>query len=117
MTGVFSWLTSSAGSNSPSTFTVRVTDNGSPALSAEQSFTVSVRPRPELQNLAFSDGNFVFTWAAIAGTRYRVQSKESLRDPVWVDLEPLVIAEGATAMFQAGAGAPQRFYRIRVLDR
>ncbi len=45
-TGVFSWTTTTADTNSVHNITIKVTDNGSPPMSASGSFSVTVLPPP-----------------------------------------------------------------------
>lgn len=45
-TGVFSWTTTSADTNSAHPITIRVTDNGTPSMSSTASFSVTVLPPP-----------------------------------------------------------------------
>jgi len=112
--GLFTWPTGEVPPGTTNYFTVRVTDNGQPPLSATRSFSVSVLARPFAQAAAVA-GTTTLTWSAIAGTRYRVQFKDTLDAPEWSDLPPEVLASGATAAKSDSTGGAQRFYRIQVL--
>ena len=58
------------------------------------------------------------TWTASAGLKYRVQYKTNLSAPTWQTLGPDVVATN-TAAVQADptvGNAPQRFYRVLLVD-
>ena len=59
VTGVFTWTTSDADTNSIHSITVKVTDNGSPPMSATATFSVTVLPPPPPNHspLLFPVGN------------------------------------------------------------
>lgn len=113
--GVFSWLTTDADAGLAANITVRVTDNGVPALSDTESFTVTVQPRPAVQSAGIAGGSFALTWSAIPGAKYRVQFKNQLEETNWTDLSSEVTAGGATADFNDPLGLSQRYYRVRVV--
>ena len=117
--GVFVWPTTDAQANTTNSITVRVTDNGSPPLSAAQAFTITVRPRPGIATVALSGTNLTLSWGAIPNTTFQVQYKTNLTDAVWRPLGTNILATGACAMaVDASFGAaPQRFYRLQVVDR
>lgn len=115
-TGVFSWLTTAAHADGVFPITVRVTDNGSPALSDAKTFTVTVAQPPTLRETRVEGGNFVLTWSAIPGVTYRVQFKDRLEDGVWTNLPPDVTASGPTATKTDPLGPTQRFYRVLVVS-
>lgn len=114
-TGVFAWLTADADAGTTNSVTVRVTDNGAPPLNDAKSFTVTVLPLPAVTQAEVQGGNFALTWSAIPGTKYRVQFKHDLDDPLWLDLVPDVTALGATANQSDPFGPTQRFYRVLVV--
>jgi hypothetical protein len=116
LTGVFTWPTTDADAGTTNPITVRVTDNGTPATSDAQSFTVTVLARPGIQAVTASSTNATLTWSAIPGTTYRVQFKADLSDTNWTDLAPDVTATGPTASLTDSPGPTQRFYRILVVN-
>lgn len=113
--GIFSWQTSDADANTTNQVSVQVTDDGVPALSDTESFTVTILPRPLIQQIDLVDTNIVLTWSAINGNNYRVQAKTNLSDAAWFDLTPDVTATGATATHTEPLGDAAKFYRVRVL--
>jgi hypothetical protein len=79
-TGLFTWDVPVDLSGQDCIFTVRATDNGSPALYAEQSFTASVYEelKINLANVNFSNGQMVLRWDTIPGEGYALQYKSDL---------------------------------------
>ena len=55
------------------------------------------------------------TWSAVPGRSYWLQYKGDLIAASWTDLAPAVLATGPTAKATDTNGAPQRFYRIRLV--
>ncbi len=95
--GLFTWTPD--GSQSPSTnvISVRVTDNGSPALNDTRSFTVQVVNEPIIQSIVISGQTVTLTWSAISGKTYRMQYKSDLNEPKWTDVEGDVNADNTLA--------------------
>lgn len=114
-TGVFTWATAGVVPGATNFFTVRVTDDGEPPLSAAHPFHVAVLARPAAE-VAVAEGAVTLSWSAIPGTRYRVRFAESLTAPVWTDLAPEVLATGNTATWTGGTAGAGGYYRILVLD-
>src|SRR5262249_51154516 len=96
--------------------TVRVSDAGSPPLSATQTFHVLVAGRPTIQVISGASGGVTLRWTAVAGQRYRVQFKNQLNAPLWQELAVLTAASVTASIdISPGTAAGQRFYRL-VLD-
>jgi hypothetical protein len=113
--GVFMWPTSEADANTANPITVRVTDDGTPPLADAKSFNVTVVGRPVLQTVSVSNNVVTLRWSAIPGQRYRLQSKENLDDPDWMDVPGETIADGTNASTSVAIGAQaQQFFRITV---
>jgi hypothetical protein len=113
-TGQFEWTADVApGTN---IFDVHVSDGAIPPLSDTQTFSVVVLDQPIIQSITFTAPDTVtITWTAIAGQRYRLESKESLDDPQWTTLPNDIVAPASnvTATDTSSAG---RFYRVRVVQ-
>ena len=60
------------------------------------------------------NGFATVVWASIPGATYRVQYKNNLNDPVWIDLSGNVVATGTVAMKTDATvlGILHRFYRV-----
>jgi hypothetical protein len=114
-TGAFSWRPQVTQANTTNSFTLKVADNGTPSLSATQSFTVTVNPLtlPSAVSLALSNGQFGFQVSGQAGPDYAVQVSSNL-----VDWSTLFITNSPPMPFQwtdtNAATLPARFYRIKV---
>ena len=63
-----------------------------------------------LSPLTVSNANFSFSWSAISGRTYRVQSKQRT-DASWNDLTNIT-ASGKSASFSDLVAPTQRFYRV-----
>jgi hypothetical protein len=113
--GVFNWrpLVTQADTTNP--FTVVVADNGSPSMSATQSFNVVVNPlmNPVVAVPALAAGQIGFSISGQAGPDYAVQGSSNL-----VDWNTLFITNPATMPFSWSTDAdntvPPQFYRIKV---
>jgi hypothetical protein len=97
-------------------FTLKVSDNGTPPLSATQSFSVAVNPlaAPGISNLSFAGGNFSFTVNGQSGPDYEIQMSTNLTQP-WSSYfttnspgVPFVWTDTGTS------NLPQRFYRVKL---
>ncbi|MFN7138636.1 MAG: putative Ig domain-containing protein [Limisphaerales bacterium] len=114
-TGVFSWTPGDAFSGSNNSITVRVTDNGVPALSDAKTFIVSVVAKPSFSGITVNGSNLNLSWSAISGRSYKIQYKNSLSDVAWTDLVTIVAA-GGTVSRNEPLGTGQRYYRVIALD-
>lgn len=111
--GIFTWTPGSESIGSTNAITVRVTDNGVPALSATTTFQITVVSPPVFQSITLSGEDLTLIWSAIAGSTYRVQYKVNLDDLTWTDLPGDVTATAASASkLVTMDGDAQRFYQI-----
>jgi hypothetical protein len=111
--GVFTWTTTPSDANTTNAITVRVTDDGTPALDNAKAFTVTVVSAPTA-DISVAGNVVTISWTAIAGQSYRVQYKDKVDDASWTDLAPDVVAGGPTAS-TTDTIILQRFYRVAVL--
>ncbi|HUL51167.1 MAG TPA: lamin tail domain-containing protein, partial [Candidatus Nitrosotalea sp.] len=116
--GLFSWRPGPAQSPSTNLITVRVTDDGSPPMTASTSFTVQVAPRPQVTSITSdTNGGYAISFVTVPGKTYRVEFKDSLEDSVWQAIGADVVATGGTlTVSDDPSSSPQRFYRITVLN-
>lgn len=115
VSGLFTWPTAPETPATTNRVTIRVTDDGLPPLSAEQSFAVVVLPPLALGGIMIDQGRIRFTWGAVPGTRYRIQYTEDLNGGEWLDLTGDVTAVEREVVVEDDLGAaPQRFYRIEI---
>jgi pectate lyase len=110
--GVFSWrpLISQAGTTN--LITVKVTDNGTPNLSATQSFNVivSAPAQPQMPAFGLNNGQFILTITGDIGPDYIVQASTNLTDwaGIFTNPMPFTWTDTGTSNFN------QRFYRIQL---
>jgi hypothetical protein len=117
-TGLFSWRPSAVQVPSTNAISVRVTDDGTPPMSAATTFTVFVARRPQITSvLPNISGGCSLTFETLPNKTYRVDFKDSLSDSEWQPLAPSAVANGESLTITDGLGGqPERFYRIVVLD-
>ncbi|MDB6109861.1 MAG: hypothetical protein JWR69_1611, partial [Pedosphaera sp.] len=116
--GVITWTPSAGQSGSTNAFTTVVTDNGLPALTATNTFFVTVNgvqsvPAPVILSFNLSDGIATITWGAVPNQSYRLQYNSDLSSTNWLDQVPDIMATGPTATATNAVGSSaQQFYRI-----
>jgi hypothetical protein len=113
--GAFSWRPQVTDANTTNPFTLKVADNGSPILSATQSFTVTVNPLtpPGLASIGLNNGQIGFQVSGVAGPDYAVQGSTNLAD--W---NTLFITNSPAMPFSwtdtNATALPAKFFRIKV---
>ena len=110
--GLLVWNPTVAQPGTTNAVTVRVTDNGTPALSDTKSFRIGVVAPLTITSISVSNGSIAIVWNAIPGQTYRVQYKDDLGESGWSPLGPDVIASGSVATKTDSIGTGQRFYRV-----
>jgi hypothetical protein len=114
-TGYLLWTLTATNVGTTNLFTVRVTDDGSPALSATNSFRVRVIPPPQISAALMPPNSVRLVWTSAARSRYRVEYADNLASPAWLQLGGIVMATASTTTL-TDTPANQRFYRIVVID-
>jgi len=112
--GFFSFRPLVTQANSTNIFTLSVADNGTPSLSATQSFSVFVNPlsAPVLSNLSFADGQLSFQLNGQSGPDYAIETSTNLAQ--WSNV---FITNSPGAPFNwtdSNFISPQRFYRVKL---
>ncbi len=117
-TGVLSWIVPAAESVVTNTFTVFVSDNGTPSLNDSKNFNVVIIPPPQISSMnCLPDGSLTLTWRTFPGKTYQVQYKDSLLEASWENYRVAEISNGSTISVTDNMSVqPQRFYRILQLD-
>jgi hypothetical protein len=103
--GLFTWTPIPAQAPSTNSITVRVTDNGTPPMSATKSFTIFV-VRPSIQVNAAVNGNLTISWSS-GGV---LQVTEDLNSP-FVDTDP---PRASPFTLTPSTVKPQEFFRTRL---
>ncbi len=111
--GAFSFRPLVTQANSTNNFTLKVSDNGSPSLSATQSFYVAVNPlsAPAVGAVSTVGGHIVFSISGQGGPDYAVETSSNLTQ--W---STAFITNSPALPFtwtDTNSGMPQQFYRIK----
>lgn len=110
-TGVLSWRPLVAQANTTNLFSVFVSDNGTPSLSATQSFTLVVKSlNPSSLSATLTNNQVRLTANGDFGPDYTVQGSTNLT--TWMDL---FISNSPVLPFvwtESNSLVPQRFYRL-----
>jgi len=112
--GAFSFRPLVTQANSTNNFTLEVSDNGTPPLSATQSFSVIVNPLslPGVGNISFGSGQFTLRVSGQNGPDYAIEISTNLTR--W---SSVFVTNSPTLPFNwtdAATSLPQRFYRIKL---
>jgi len=113
--GVFTWRPAITQSPSTNAIAVVVTGNNTPALSATQSFTVTVTqpPSPTCSAPVFTNGIFSMQVSGSAGPDYLLQASTNLASPLaWQTLLTTNVAPPFLFRDSAATNYSSRFYRV-----
>jgi len=123
--GVITWTPTLAQSGTSNTLTTIVRDNGTPSLSATNSFSVMVNPLPALGSVIATNGGFLLTWYAPTNDIFQVQFTDSLAPINWQSFSniitytgPVTPTNGLFSFFDDGSQYPftgLRFYQLILL--
>jgi hypothetical protein len=111
-TGAISWSPTAAQAGASYTFTVMVSDAGSPPATATTSFTAIAAPVPELLGVSTGGAQLVFSWKAAAGAKYDIETALQPDGPWSFVMEYTATSQVAT--HSVPISGPQRFYRARL---
>jgi hypothetical protein len=112
--GAFSFRPLVTQANSTNNFTLQVSDDGSPSLSATQSFSVVVNQlsAPGIGNVSFAGRHIGFNISGQSGPDYAVETSTNLTQ--W---STAFITNSPALPFvwtDTNAALPQRFYRVKL---
>ena len=112
--GAFSFRPLVTQANSTNNFTLQVSDNGTPSLSATQSFSVVVNPLsvPGIGNISAAGGQFSFSVSGQSGPDYAIETSTNLTQwsNVFITNSPILPFVWTDTV----TNSPQRFYRIKL---
>jgi hypothetical protein len=119
--GVLTWTPAQNQSPSTNSITVRVSDDGAPALSATRTFQVIVVNQPKITEITRAEnGSITLRWESFAGLHYRIQYKANLEDADWSTLggaESLSATGNDTSFTYTPAEVvTQRFFRLMQVE-
>ncbi len=112
--GAFSFRPLVTQANLTNSFTLKVSDNSTPPLSATQNFSVVVNPlsAPGISNISFGGGQFSFKVGGQNGPDYEIQTSTNLTQ--WSNI---LITNSPALPFNwtdTNSSASQRFYRVKL---
>ena len=112
--GAFSFRPLVTQANSTNSFTLKVADNGTPSLSATQSFSIVVNPlsAPGISNVSFAGGQFGFKVGGQSGPDYAIETSTNLTQwsSVFITNSPVLPFNWT----DAATSSPVRFYRVKL---
>jgi endoglucanase len=112
--GAFSFRPLVTQADSTNNFTLEVCDNGTPSMSATQSFFVVVNPlfAPAVSNVSAAGGHFSFSVSGQTGPDYAVETSTNLTQwsTVFVTNSPAL----PFVWTDTNSAVPQRFYRVKL---
>ena len=114
--GVFTWTAPNVLIAQTNSATVRVTDDGVPALNDSKAFSLITIPPPRVSSITATNGILNLTWQTYPTKTYRVQFKSDLNDLQWTDLGNDVAAAGYSMQTTNAVPNGQRYYRIVQID-
>jgi hypothetical protein len=114
--GTFTWRPTVSAANSTNLAQVVVTDNGSPNLSATNSFSIIVNPltQPNITAPSYSAGQFSFSVSGEVGPDYALQVSTNLASGNWATLLESNSPPSPFTFTDTNAGAGAQFYRVIV---
>jgi hypothetical protein len=112
--GAFSFRPLVTQADSTNSFTLQVSDNGTPSLSATQSFSVVVNPlsTPAVSNVSAAGGYFSFSVSGQSGPDYAIETSTNLKQWSYI-----LITNSPVLPFNwtdAATNSPRRFYRVKL---
>jgi pectin methylesterase-like acyl-CoA thioesterase len=114
--GTFVWRPTVSAANTANLVEVVVTDNGTPNLSATNSFSIIVNPltQPNITAPVYSNGQFSMSVTGQVGPDYALQMSTNLSGYNWVTLLRTNSPPSPFTFTDTNAAGPQQFYRIIV---
>lgn len=112
--GAFSFRPLVTQADTTNNFTLKLSDNGTPSLSATQSFAVTVNPltQPSFGNISAAGGQFSFNVSGQSGPDYAVETSTNLTQ--W---STVLITNSPALPFNwadTNSAVPMRFYRVKL---
>ena len=117
--GRFTWTPPTGPAPRTNEVTVRVADDGSPPLSATNTFKVVVIKPPRFLSISQpTNGVVTLVWESFPGKTYQVRFKEDLGSSFWTNLSSgaIVATDAAASTTNRIGPAQQRFYQVLLQD-
>jgi glucuronoarabinoxylan endo-1,4-beta-xylanase len=112
--GIFSWQPLVSQADSTNFVTAKVADNGTPALSATNSFMITVTPlaSPVITSINSDNGQWILSATGALGPNYTLSTSTNLSNwQALITTNPLAMPLTLTA---TNGLEPQRFYRLQL---
>ena len=112
--GAFSFRPLVTQANSTNSFTLKVADNGTPGMSATQSFSVIVNPLslPGIGNISLASGQLAFKVNGQSGPDYAIETSTNLTQ--WSNVFTTNSPVLPFIWTDAAPNSPLRFYRVKI---
>lgn len=115
--GLFSWTPPAGSAPATNQVTVRVTDNGSPALNDFETIQIVTLAEPRVAITRETGTSVRIQWDSYPGKTYRVEQRLSLSSGTWTPLGNDIPATGISTSTVDPMGAnQQRFYRVMLVN-
>jgi hypothetical protein len=117
--GLFRWTPRPSQFGTTNAIGVFVRDSGEPSLQTDLAFLVTVAGGGlRIRHFGFTgQGSPVIEWESFAGTRYALETKETLEAGGWQLIETIEATDRVTRWEDRNRSAEsQRFYRVRLLE-
>jgi hypothetical protein len=115
--GVFTWATQTNQVPGTNLISISVSDNGSPSLSATQTFNVVVVAPLKISGMTQQqNGKLLLNWGTAAGHSYRVEYKTDLGNLIWTQVGSDLPASSDSLSLEVDPVGIQRFYRVTMVQ-
>ena len=117
-TGVLTFIPGDALAGTTNTITVKVSDNGSPSLSATQSFRITVSggvtpAAPKIGSITVDSRGVTIVASSTPGKSYALEFSASVETTIWTRQTAVTAAGSSVTLIDATAtGTSRRFYRV-----
>ncbi len=117
LTGQVRWRPGVVSFPATNALALKVTDDGSPSLSATTTVQVVVLPQPQLGNATVTGTSLTLSWETHPGRTYQVQSTDNLDSAAWVNVgSPITATDWHLILSDEIQPSGQRFYRVLQVD-
>jgi subtilisin-like proprotein convertase family protein len=123
--GIITWTPDVSQAGTSNVITTIATDNGTPSMSAMNSFAVIVNPVPDIGSVIYTNGGFLLTWWAPTNDIFQVQFTDNLSPMNWQNFSnlvtytgPMTPTNGLFSFYDDGSEYPftgLRFYQINLV--
>ena len=114
--GIITWTPALAQAGTTNSFLTIVTDNGTPNLSATNSFTVIVYPIPTITSVLTLTNGVSLQWSGFTNQQFQVQWTTNLAPPSWMSFPDILTSTNGTFNFvDTNVPSLLKFYQLLLL--